>query len=37
VRLLQEGAMAWALGNICLQLLLCVGVAWLGMQLARTL
>ena len=37
VRLMQEGAMAWALGNICLQLLLCVGVAWLGMQLARAL
>lgn len=37
VRLMQEGAMAWALGNICLQVLLCVGVAWLGMQLARAL
>jgi len=37
VRLMQEGAMAWALGNICLQILLGIGVAWLGMQLARAL
>ncbi|MDQ6967271.1 MAG: fluoride efflux transporter CrcB [Mariprofundaceae bacterium] len=37
VRLMQEGALSWALANICLQVLLCVGVAWLGMQLARTL
>jgi len=37
VRLMQEGALVWALGNIALQVLLCVGVAWLGIQLARSL
>jgi len=37
VRLMQEGALAWAIGNILLQVTLCVCLAWLGMQLARML
>ncbi len=34
-RLLQEGALTMALGNILAQVLICVGLAWLGMQAAR--
>jgi len=36
-RLLQEGAFTMALGNVLAQVLICVTLAWLGMQLARTL
>jgi len=35
VRLIQEGALALAAGNILSQVVLCVCLAWLGMQLAR--
>jgi len=34
-RLLQEGALSMALGNILAQVLICVSLAWLGMLLAR--
>ncbi|MDX8397088.1 MAG: fluoride efflux transporter CrcB, partial [Mariprofundaceae bacterium] len=34
VRLLQEGALGWAFGNVLMQVLLCVLCAWLGMLLA---
>ena len=34
-RLLQEGALTMALGNVLAQVLICVGLAWLGMQVAR--
>ncbi len=37
VRLVQEGALAWAIGNILLQVMLCVCLAWVGMQLARVI
>ncbi|MDQ6952290.1 MAG: fluoride efflux transporter CrcB [Mariprofundaceae bacterium] len=36
-RLLQEGALSMALGNVLAQVLICVTLAWLGMQLARML
>jgi len=36
-RLLQEGAFSMALGNVLAQVLICVTLAWLGMQLARTI
>ncbi|MBL1352484.1 MAG: fluoride efflux transporter CrcB [Zetaproteobacteria bacterium] len=36
-RLLQEGAFSMALGNVLAQVLICVTLAWLGMQLARIL
>jgi len=36
-RLLQEGALSMALGNVLAQVLICVTLAWLGMQLARTI
>jgi len=36
-RLLQEGALSMALGNVLAQVLICVTLAWLGMQLARIL
>jgi len=35
VRLIQEGALPLAAGNILSQVVLCVCLAWLGMQLAR--
>ncbi|WP_018294162.1 fluoride efflux transporter CrcB [Mariprofundus ferrooxydans] len=37
VRLLQEGAFQMAFGNIAGQLLVCLPLAWLGVQLARWL
>ncbi|EAU54168.1 fluoride efflux transporter CrcB [Mariprofundus ferrooxydans] len=37
VRLLQEGAFQMAFGNIAGQLLVCLPLAWLGVQLARSL
>jgi len=36
-RMLQEGAFSMALGNVLAQVLVCVTLAWLGMQLARML
>ncbi len=36
-RLLQEGALSMALGNVLAQVFICVTLAWLGMQLARVL
>ncbi|MDQ6991622.1 MAG: fluoride efflux transporter CrcB [Mariprofundaceae bacterium] len=35
VRLLQEGALSMALGNVLGQIVICVSLAWLGMLLAR--
>jgi len=37
VRLLQEGAFQMALGNIAGQVLVCLPLTWLGVQLARGL
>ncbi len=37
VRLLQEGAYALALGNVLGQVVLCLSLTWLGVQLARLL
>lgn len=37
VRLLQEGAFQLALGNIVGQIVICLGLTWLGIQLARAL
>ena len=37
IRLLQEGALALALGNIVGQVVVCLLLTWLGIQLARTL
>jgi CrcB protein len=37
LRLLQSGAFAMALGNILGQVVLCLGLTWLGIQLARTM
>lgn len=37
VRLLQEGAFAMAAANIVGQVLLCLTLAWVGIQLARSL
>jgi len=37
VRLLQEGAFSLALGNIIGQVLLCLMLTWMGVQLARVL
>ena len=37
IRLLQEGAFALALGNIMGQVVVCLLLTWLGVQLARTL
>ncbi|MDQ6995753.1 MAG: fluoride efflux transporter CrcB [Mariprofundaceae bacterium] len=37
VRLLQEGALSMALGNVFGQIVVCVSLAWLGMLLARAL
>lgn len=35
VRLLQEGAFGLALGNVLGQVLICLALTWLGIQLAR--
>ena len=37
IRLLQEGAFALAFGNIIGQVILCLMLTWLGVQLARVL
>jgi len=37
IRLLQEGALALALGNIIGQVVVCLLLTWLGIQLARVL
>ncbi len=37
VRLLQEGAFVMALGNVLGQVAVCLGLTWLGVQLARSL
>ncbi|RMG91825.1 MAG: fluoride efflux transporter CrcB [Zetaproteobacteria bacterium] len=37
VRLIQEGALAMALANVLGQVLVCLSLTWLGVQLARTL
>jgi len=37
VRLLQEGALAMALGNVVGQVVICLSLTWLGIQLARAL
>ncbi len=37
VRLLQEGALALALGNVVGQVVVCLTLTWLGVQLARLL
>jgi len=37
VRLLQEGALAMALGNVVGQVVVCLSLTWLGIQLARAL
>jgi len=37
VRLLQEGALQMAFGNIAGQVVLCLSLTWLGVQLARWL
>ncbi len=37
VRLMQEGAFGMALGNVAAQVLICLPLAWLGVQLARAL
>ncbi|HXH64285.1 MAG TPA: fluoride efflux transporter CrcB [Mariprofundaceae bacterium] len=37
LRLLQSGAFAMALGNILGQVVICLSLTWLGVQLARTL
>ena len=37
VRLLQEGALALAFGNVIGQLIVCLTLTWLGIQMARTL
>ena len=37
IRLLQEGALALALGNIMGQVVVCLLLTWLGVQLARVL
>ena len=37
IRLLQEGAFSLALGNIMGQVVVCLLLTWLGVQLARTL
>ncbi|RME84978.1 MAG: fluoride efflux transporter CrcB [Zetaproteobacteria bacterium] len=37
VRLLQEGALGLALANVLAQVVLCLVLAWLGVQLARLL
>jgi fluoride exporter len=37
LRLLQSGAMVMALGNILGQVVVCLPLTWLGIQLARTL
>ncbi len=35
VRLLQSGAFLWALGNIMLQVFVCLTLTWLGVLIAR--
>jgi len=37
VRLLQEGAFSMALANIAGQVMVCLLLTWLGVQLARTI
>ncbi len=37
VRLIQEGALALALANVLGQVIVCLSLTWLGVQLARTL
>jgi len=37
VRLMNEGALTLAMGNVLSQIVLCVCLAWLGMHLARIL
>lgn len=37
IRLLQEGALALAFGNVIGQVVVCLTLTWLGIQLARTL
>ncbi|GAV20715.1 CrcB protein [Mariprofundus micogutta] len=37
IRLLQEGALALAFGNVLGQVIICLTLTWLGIQLARTL
>jgi len=37
IRLLQEGALTLAFGNVIGQVLVCLTLTWLGIQLARTL
>jgi len=37
IRLLQEGALALAFGNIMGQVVVCLLLTWLGIQLARTI
>jgi len=37
IRLLEEGALALAFGNVIGQLIVCLTLTWLGIQLARTL
>jgi CrcB protein len=37
IRLIQEGAFSLALGNIIGQVVVCLGLSWLGVQLARAL
>ena len=37
IRLLQEGALALALGNVIGQVVVCLTLTWLGIQIARTL
>jgi len=37
VRLLQEGAFSLAFGNIAGQVVVCLGLTWLGIQLARAI
>ena len=37
IRLLQEGALALAFGNVIGQVLVCLTLTWLGIQFARTI
>jgi len=37
IRLLQEGALALALGNVLGQVVVCLTLTWLGIQLARSI
>ncbi len=37
IRLLQEGALALAFGNVIGQVVVCLALTWLGIQLARTI